>query len=55
MSYGATKLEGEHRVLDASPDSVIVRTAWVHSAVDANFVRTAVRMLTGASNDAGSR
>jgi len=43
--YGATKLEGERRVLAASPDSVVVRTAWVHSGGGANFVRTAVRFL----------
>src|SRR4051812_14187641 len=27
--YGATKLEGERRVLSADPASVVVRTAWV--------------------------
>jgi len=44
--YGATKLEGEQRVLRAAPNSVIVRTAWVHSSNGANFVKTAVRHLT---------
>lgn len=44
--YGATKLEGEQRVSAAAPDSVIVRTAWVHSGGGANFVRTTVRHLT---------
>ena len=43
--YGATKLEGEQRVLRAAPNSVILRTAWVHSADGANFVKTAVRHL----------
>ena len=43
--YGATKLEGERRVLATSPDSVVVRTAWVHSGGGANFVRTAVKFL----------
>jgi len=44
--YGATKLEGERRVLAGAPDSVVVRTAWVHSGAGANFVRTAVRLLS---------
>lgn len=43
--YGATKLEGERRVLSAAPESVIVRTAWVHSGGGVNFVRTVVRLL----------
>ena len=43
--YGATKLEGERRVLALSASSVVVRTAWVHSGSGANFVRTAVRVL----------
>jgi dTDP-4-dehydrorhamnose reductase len=44
--YGATKLEGERRVLSAAPDSVVVRTAWVHSGGGVNFVRTVVRLLS---------
>lgn len=44
--YGRTKYEGEERVRQAAPASVIVRTAWVHSGGGANFVRTAVRHLT---------
>ena len=45
-AYGATKLEGERRVLAASPRSVIVRTAWLHSSGGTNFVRTAMRILS---------
>ena len=44
--YGATKLEGERRVLAAGIGAVVVRTAWLHSSVGTNFVRTAVRLLT---------
>lgn len=44
--YGATKLEGERRVMAASPRSVIVRTAWLHSGGGTNFVKTAVRVLS---------
>jgi dTDP-4-dehydrorhamnose reductase len=47
--YGATKLEGERRVLQSRCNAVVVRTAWVHSASGANFVKTAVRALTSAS------
>lgn len=43
--YGATKLDGERRVLARSSRSVVVRTAWVHSGAGSNFVRTAVRVL----------
>lgn len=45
--YGATKLEGERRVMAASPGSVIVRTAWLHSSGGTNFVKTAIRVLSG--------
>jgi len=48
--YGATKLEGERRVLAAATDAVVVRTAWVHSGGGANFVRTAVRLLTSGKS-----
>jgi dTDP-4-dehydrorhamnose reductase len=45
-AYGASKLEGEHRVLSAAASSaVIVRTAWVHSATGTNFIKTAVTRL----------
>lgn len=46
--YGASKAEGERRVLAAAPDAVVARTAWLFSARGRNFV-TAVRgrLLTG--------
>ena len=47
--YGATKLEGERRVLAARGNAAVVRTAWVHSGVGANFVKTAVRVLGAGS------
>jgi dTDP-4-dehydrorhamnose reductase len=47
--YGATKLEGERRVLSAAPESVVVRTAWVHSGGGVNFVRTSVRLLSAGT------
>lgn len=36
--YGESKLQGEHWVLEAQPQALILRTAWVYSAVGANFV-----------------
>jgi dTDP-4-dehydrorhamnose reductase len=42
--YGASKLEGEQRVLAANPDAILVRTAWVFDAQGANFVRTMLRL-----------
>lgn len=42
--YGRTKLEGETRLSDAAPRSVIVRVAWVYSAHGKNFVKTMLRV-----------
>lgn len=44
--YGATKLEGERRVLREHPDgSAIVRTAWLYDATGRNFVTTMLRLM----------
>lgn len=43
--YGASKLRGEQLVLLANPAAAIVRTAWVHSGGDNNFIATAVRIF----------
>lgn len=48
--YGASKLDGEQRVLAILPNACVVRTSWVHSADNANFVTKIVqRLRAGAS------
>ena len=42
--YGRSKLEGERRVAERSPNSAILRTGWVYSPFGTNFVRTMLRL-----------
>ena len=44
--YGASKRDGEQRVLAALPhDSIILRTSWLYSEHGANFVKTMLRLM----------
>lgn len=42
--YGASKLAGELAVVQANPDSLIIRTSWVYSSFGSNFVKTILRL-----------
>src|SRR5262245_49348364 len=42
--YGRSKLEGEMAVMNANPDALVFRTAWVYSPYGANFVKTMLRL-----------
>jgi dTDP-4-dehydrorhamnose reductase len=42
--YGATKLEGERQVLDASAEHTVVRTSWLYGVDGRNFVDTMLRL-----------
>lgn len=43
--YGHTKLDGENAVIEACPDAIVIRTAWVYSAHGNNFVKTMLRLM----------
>ncbi len=42
--YGQSKWEGEQAVLEHLPETLVVRTAWVHGAHGQNFVKTILRL-----------
>ncbi len=42
--YGATKLEGEQRVMQACARHLVLRTSWVYAARGGNFARTMLRL-----------
>lgn len=42
--YGASKLEGEQRIVQACPHHLIFRTSWVYAARGGNFARTMLRL-----------
>ncbi|MEP7374159.1 MAG: dTDP-4-dehydrorhamnose reductase [Chitinophagaceae bacterium] len=43
--YGDSKLQGEKKVMEFNPGSIIIRTAWVYSEFGKNFVKTMLRLM----------
>ncbi|WKS95474.1 dTDP-4-dehydrorhamnose reductase [Riemerella columbina] len=43
--YGASKLAGEEAVLEAAPESIIIRTSWLYSEFNKNFVKTMLQLF----------
>ncbi len=41
--YGKSKFEGEMALLEACPESLIIRTAWLYSIFGNNFVKTMIK------------
>ena len=44
--YGASKREGEELALDLNPQSIILRTSWLYSEFNKNFVKTMLHLFT---------
>lgn len=47
--YGATKLDGEKKIIESGCKSLIIRTSWVFSEHGGNFLKTMLRL--GAQED----
>ncbi len=43
--YAASKLKGEELVLESNPKSVIIRTSWLYSEHNKNFVKTMLHLF----------
>jgi dTDP-4-dehydrorhamnose reductase len=43
--YGISKLRGEKHILSGTESGIVLRTAWVYSAAQRNFVLTMLRLL----------
>lgn len=42
--YGKSKQEGEATLMEACPNSIIIRTAWLYSIFGNNFVKTMIKL-----------
>ena len=43
--YGASKLEGENLALEKNPKTIIIRTSWLYSEFNKNFVKTMLNLF----------
>ncbi len=43
--YGASKLKGEELAIENCPSTIIIRTAWLYSSFNSNFVNTMLRLM----------
>ena len=44
--YGASKLKGEELALENNPKSIVIRTSWLYSEFNKNFVETMLNLFT---------
>ena len=44
--YGASKLKGEELALENNPKSIVIRTSWLYSEFNKNFVKTMLNLFT---------
>ncbi|MFC6267012.1 dTDP-4-dehydrorhamnose reductase, partial [Frigoriflavimonas asaccharolytica] len=47
--YGKSKLQGENFVLEYNPQSIIIRTSWLYSEFNKNFVKTMLHLFKDKS------
>ncbi len=43
--YGASKLKGEQLAVQHAPSTIIIRTSWLYSSFNNNFVKTMLRLM----------
>ena len=44
--YGASKLKGEELAMEINPKSIIIRTSWLYSEFNKNFVKTMLHLFS---------
>lgn len=44
--YGASKLKGEELALENNPNTVVIRTSWLYSEFNKNFVKTMLNLFS---------
>ena len=44
--YGKSKLQGEQLAIENCPSAIVIRTSWLYSSFNNNFVKTMLRLMT---------